>query len=156
MEVARPGQRRQQSKSQRAEPVSRSENIRRIMSKDTGPEWLVRRIVWGFGFRYRLHRKDLPGRADLAFGPAKKAIFVHGCFWHQHGIGCADSRVPKTNVGYWGPKLIRNFHRDEKAIEAMTALGWQVLVVWDCETKSATLSERLHSFLTAGLGKSKG
>lgn len=135
-------------------PIGRSENMRRIKSKDTGPEWIVRRAVWRLGFRYRVHRKDLPGRPDLAFGPMKKVIFVHGCFWHQHSPDCADSRMPKSNLKYWEPKLRRNQERDTHAIAALTTMGWRVLVIWECETTKAGLRERLQSFLTQQCTKS--
>ncbi|MFC4523250.1 very short patch repair endonuclease [Cupriavidus pinatubonensis] len=128
-------------------PVSRSENMRRIRSKDTAPELLVRRLVWSLGYRYRLHRKDLPGKPDLAFGSRKKAIFVHGCFWHQHPAGCPDSRLPKSRLEYWLPKLQRNCERDAKAVAALETAGWQVLIIWDCETKAPDLAERLRNFL---------
>lgn len=126
--------------------MSRSENMRRIKSKDTGPEWIVRRQVWALGYRYRLHRKDLPGKPDLSFGSLKKVIFVHGCFWHQHH-GCPDSRLPKSNQEYWLPKLARNQDRDAAAIETLKAAGWDVLVIWDCETRDKDLVERLRAFL---------
>lgn len=128
-------------------PVSRSENMRRIRSKDTAPELLVRRLVWSLGYRYRLHRKDLPGKPDLVFGTRKKVIFVHGCFWHQHPAGCSDSRLPKSRLGYWLPKLQRNCERDAKAVAALEAAGWQVLIIWDCETKARGLAERVEGFL---------
>lgn len=128
--------------------VSRSENMRRIKSKDTAPELLVRRLVWGLGYRYRLYRKDLPGKPDLTFGPFKKIIFVHGCFWHQHN-GCADARLPKSRQEYWVPKLQRNSRRDAEVLSLLQERGWKVLVIWDCETKLPDLAERIESFLRA-------
>ncbi|ABD08019.1 T/G mismatch-specific endonuclease [Rhodopseudomonas palustris HaA2] len=127
--------------------ISRSENMRRIRSKDTAPEMVVRRLVHGMGYRYRLHRKDIPGKPDLALLSRKKAILVHGCFWHQHP-GCREGRPPKSNREYWLPKLKRNQDRDRAALVNLADLGWRVLVVWECETKDAVvLRERLETFL---------
>lgn len=130
-------------------PARRSENMRRIKSKDMKPELLVRQMVHGLGHRYRLHRKDLPGKPDLVFGPKRKVIFVHGCFWHGHEReGCLDARRPKSNTGYWNPKLTRNKERDAERIAALEANGWDVLVIWECETKDAKiLGSRLRKFL---------
>jgi DNA mismatch endonuclease, patch repair protein len=87
------------------------------------------------GFRFRLHAKDLPGKPDLVFRSRKKAIFVHGCFWHQHPRRtCADGRAPKSNLGYWAAKLARTVSRDLRNREALEAMGWGVLVIWECET----------------------
>ena len=123
--------------------------MRRIKSKDMKPELAVRRLVHNLGFRYRLHRKDLPGKPDLVFGPKRKVIFVHGCFWHGHELeGCLDARRPKSNTGYWNPKLTRNKERDAKHIKNLEADGWQVFVVWECETKDeAPLRRELRRFL---------
>jgi DNA mismatch endonuclease, patch repair protein len=130
-------------------PERRSENMRRIKSKGMKPELSVRRMVHGMGLRYRLHRKDLPGKPDLVFGPKRKVIFVHGCFWHGHEReGCLDARRPKSNTGYWNPKLTRNKERDAERIAALQADGWDVLVIWECETKDAkALQSRLRNFL---------
>nr|WP_269766378.1 very short patch repair endonuclease [Burkholderia ubonensis] len=125
--------------------MSRSETMRRIRSKDTTPELTVRRTLWCLGYRYRLHCKDLPGKPDVVFKGRKKIIFIHGCFWHQHG--CADSKLPKSNADYWHPKLQRNVERDAETIAQLEANGWSVLVVWDCETKRLDLPERLKEFL---------
>lgn len=127
-------------------PARRSENMRRIKSKGMKPEMVVRRLVHGLGYRYRLHRKDLPGKPDLVFGPRRSVIFVHGCFWHQHE--CRDGRVPSSNRDYWEPKLARNVERDRKTRQELEAAGWRVLVVWECEIKDeATLADRLVAFL---------
>lgn len=124
----------------------RSENMRRIRSKGMKPEMLVRRLVHGLGYRYRLHRRDLPGKPDLVFGPRRSVIFVHGCFWHQHD--CRDGRVPASNKEYWAPKLARNVERDSQARQALEADGWRVMIIWECETKEADkLVERLVGFL---------
>jgi len=119
--------------------------MRRIRSKDTTPELAVRRTLWALGQRYQLHCKDLPGTPDVVFRGKKKVIFVHGCFWHQHG--CADSRLPKSNTGYWHPKLRRNVERDAEAVAKLEANGWSTLVVWGCEAKSPDLAVRLTNFL---------
>ncbi|MCH9012468.1 MAG: DNA mismatch endonuclease Vsr [Proteobacteria bacterium] len=126
------------------------EQRRRIMQavrgKDTGPEWTVRRLLHGLGYRYRLHRKDLPGKPDLVFPARKKAIFVHGCFWHAHG--CRYGRLPKSRLDYWLPKLERNKERDADRTDRLEALGWHVLTVWQCETKDTdALAARLTAFL---------
>lgn len=99
------------------------------------------------GYRYRLHRKDLPGRPDLAFIGKRKVIFVHGCFWHCHE-GCKNSRIPESNTDYWVSKLEKNVKRDREAIDSLEAAGWRVLVVWECETKDIeALTDRLQEFL---------
>lgn len=129
-------------------PQRRSANMRAIRSKGMKPEMLVRRLVHSLGYRYRLHRKDLPGKPDLAFIGQRKAIFVHGCFWHQHP-GCREGRVPGSNTGYWGPKLARNAERDRENEARLRAAGWRVLTVWECETgQPDALSARLISFLS--------
>lgn len=111
------------------------------------PELLVRKLVHALGFRFRLHRKDLPGKPDLAFIGRKRAVFVHGCYWHQHQ-GCREGRLPSSNIEYWQPKLQRNTARDAQNIRDLESFGWQVMVVWECETKSlASLSDRLAAFL---------
>lgn len=125
-------------------PARRSANMRAIRSKDTKPEMLVRRAAYALGYRYRLHRRDLPGKPDLAFIGRRKAIFVHGCFWHQHS-GCREASRPKSNTGYWSPKLARNVERDAASLRALDAAGWQVLVIWECDM--ADLRGRLASFL---------
>ena len=113
-------------------PERRSRNMGRIGSKNTRPEMLVRRLVHGLGYRYRLHAKDLPGKPDLVFRSRKKVIFVHGCFWHQHK-GCREGRVPTSRESYWAPKLARNVERDREHIRALKLLGWRTLVLWECQ-----------------------
>jgi DNA mismatch endonuclease, patch repair protein len=121
--------------------------MRRIRSKDTEPEMAVRRLVHNMGYRYRLHRRDIPGKPDLAFPGRRKVIFIHGCFWHQHP-GCREGRPPKSNAAYWLPKLERNQARDKAALEQLAASGWQALVVWECETKDVhALIEKMRVFL---------
>ncbi|MDE0604804.1 MAG: very short patch repair endonuclease [bacterium] len=112
----------------------RSELMSRIRSKDTRPEMLVRRLVHGMGYRYRLHAKELPGRPDLVFRPQRKAILVHGCFWHRHE-GCPANRMPKTRREFWSRKLNGNARRDQRNKETLEREGWQVLIIWECETK---------------------
>lgn len=115
-------------------PARRSENMRRIRSKDMEPELLVRKLVYRLGYRYRLHGKDLPGKPDLVFPSRHKVIFVHGCFWHQHSKrNCRITRVPKSNLGYWLPKLERNKKRDAQNRRKLRRLGWDYLVVWECQ-----------------------
>ena len=126
--------------------MDRSANMRAIRSKDMQPELKVRSLVHKLGYRFRLHRKDLPGKPDLVFGPRRKVIFVHGCFWHSHN--CKAAHIPKSNQEYWGPKLERNKTRDGKNIEALGAKGWQALVIWECEADDECgLKKRLRAFL---------
>jgi len=125
----------------------RSENMRRIQSKDTLPELAVRRIAHAMGFRFRLHRKDLPGKPDLVFPGLRKVIFVHGCFWHQHSR-CPEGRLPKMRLNYWAPKLARNRERDRENLGALEKLGWDSLTIWECEIKDAqTIRNRIAKFL---------
>ncbi len=127
--------------------MDRSANMRAIRSKGMRPELAVRHLVHRMGYRYRLHKKDLPGKPDLVFAPRRKVIFVHGCFWHAHK-NCKVAHTPKSNLEYWRPKLERNQARDEKNIENLAANGWKSLVVWECETKTQeTLRNRLLDFL---------
>ena len=120
----------------------------RIRGKDTRPEMRVRRLVHGMGYRYRLHAKELPGRPDLVFRPRRKAIFVHGCFWHRHA-GCSANQIPKTRSDYWRHKLDGNAERDRRNEAALRAAGWSVLVIWECETKGDPdrLARRIRRFL---------
>jgi DNA mismatch endonuclease, patch repair protein len=129
--------------------VDRSENMRRIRSKGMLPELAVRTMVHRMGFRFRLHRKDLPGKPDLVFVSRRKVIFVHGCFWHSHR-GCKMAHKPKSNTDYWGPKLERNRTRDATNVAALKAVGWRTLVIWECDTHSErTLQKRIRAFLSA-------
>ena len=125
----------------------RSEVMSRIRSKDTSPELLVRRLVHGMGYRYRLHVAGLPGKPDLVFSRFKKIIEVRGCFWHQHN-GCADSHMPKSRMDYWGPKLARNVQRDKQNEEELRSMGWEILTLWECEiTDAKSTAKRLKMFL---------
>ncbi|HDR9076999.1 DNA mismatch endonuclease Vsr [Burkholderia cenocepacia] len=132
-------------KSRKHRATSLSERMRRIRSRDTAPEWIVRRTLWRMGYRYRLHVKSLPGTPDIVFARRRKAVFVHGCFWHQHG--CSLTNLPKTNIDYWHPKLHRNIERDAAAMLQLEKAGWSVLVVWECESALEDLPERLRLFL---------
>lgn len=129
----------------------RSKNMAAIRSKGMKPEIIVRSLVHGLGFRYRLHRKDLPGKPDLVLSRLKTIIFVHGCFWHQHNHkGCLDGRVPKSNTAYWVNKLAGNVKRDTRARRALRKAGWRVIVIWECQTKdSDRLEPRLQRLLSS-------
>lgn len=117
-----------------------------VRSKDTKPELIVRKLLHAHGHRYRLHYRPLPGKPDLAFPGRKKAIFVHGCFWHSHG--CKTGRAPKSRLDYWLPKLEANVARDRKKVDAIHALGWKTLTVWQCELADRdALLTRLTNFL---------
>ena len=128
-------------------PTSRSDIMRAVKGRDTEPEKKVRRMVHAMGYRYRLHRKDLPGKPDLVFPSRKKVIFVHGCFWHGHD--CArGARTPKTNRDYWQTKIRRNRDRDRKVQGALTEIGWAVLAVWECQMKgNDAMRKRIDRFL---------
>ena len=127
--------------------AKRSSVMRSVKSKDTGTEMAVRRALHAAGFRYILHRKDLPGKPDLVFPKKRKVIFVHGCFWHQHP-DCRAAHRPATNSEYWDAKLDRNLERDELNLASLLEKGWQSHVVWECELKDcASLLERLKRFL---------
>lgn len=128
--------------------MSRSENMRQIRSKNTAPELAVRQLCRELGFTgYRIHRKDLPGKPDLAWIGRKTVIFVHGCFWHGHD--CAEGiRKPKSNRDYWIPKINRNQQRDIENIGVLRHAGWKVLIVWECEIKDQRrLAKRLQRLL---------
>jgi DNA mismatch endonuclease (patch repair protein) len=127
-------------------PEKRSRLMGKIRDKDTKPEWIVRRLVHSMGFRFRLHRKDLPGGPDLVFPAMSKVIFVHGCFWHRHR--CRLTTTPKTNVRFWNTKFSENVLRDKKNIRRLKRAGWAVLVIWECQTRNAAfLEKRLAEFL---------
>jgi len=127
----------------------RSAVMSRIRSRDTTAEIVVRKLLHRMGYRYRLHARELPGTPDIVFRPRKKAILVHGCFWHQHDPKtCPLSKQPKSRQEYWLPKLRQNAERDRKNAEALAISGWQALVVWECEVKDTEALERkLADFL---------
>lgn len=125
----------------------RSRTMRAVRSKDTTPELIVRRLVHSLGFRFRLHRKDLPGSPDLVFPSRRKVIFVNGCFWHGHDCP-RGARQPKTNAEYWAAKVARNRERDRQAAQELLGAGWEVSTLWECELKDKeTLQARIISFL---------
>ncbi len=130
-------------------PDARRAIMRAVKGKDTKPEMAVRRMVHGMGYRYRLHRKDLPGKPDLAFGSRKKVIFVHGCFWHRHSDpACPLSRLPKSRLDFWLPKLEGNRRRDAEILERLERSGWRALTVWECQlTDTDMVAERVLAFL---------
>ncbi len=130
--------------------MDRSAVMRRVKARDTKPELLVRKLLRGLGHTgYRLDRKDIPGRPDIAFISRKQAIFVHGCFWHGHDCK-RGARVPKTNTDYWLAKISRNKARDIAAADALAAMDWNSLVIWECELKDpADVRARLADFLQA-------
>lgn len=125
----------------------RSRIMRAVKSRDTAPEMKIRRLVFQMGYRYRLHRRDLPGTPDLVFSGRKKVIFVHGCFWHAHDCK-RGARQPKTNMDYWHQKISRNRNRDSDHQKKLMEMGWDVLVIWECELKNTErLTEIIKSFL---------
>lgn len=127
-------------------PEARSRRMARIGSKNTVPELIVRRMAHAMGYRFRLHRRDLPGSPDLVFPRHKKIVLVHGCYWHGHG--CKIGRLPKSNLPFWQDKIVKNQARDARNLADLRKLGWQTLVVWQCETRKPTeLSRALAVFL---------
>jgi DNA mismatch endonuclease (patch repair protein) len=129
--------------------MTRSENMSRIRSKNTRPEMTIRKLIWSMGYRYRLHRKDLPGKPDLVFSGRHKVLFVHGCFWHAHT--CKEGiRNPKSNQGYWLAKRQHNIERDKIAVNELEKAGWDVMVIWECELNDLNLlKERIICFLNS-------
>jgi DNA mismatch endonuclease (patch repair protein) len=128
-------------------PEYRSEIMSRVRGKDTKPEMVVRRMLHAAGYRYRLHARDLPGKPDLVFPARRKVVFINGCFWHRHQ-GCAHARLPKSRTEFWTEKLERNRERDDRNVEALRELGWEVLTVWECEARDpAALMPRVVAFL---------
>ncbi len=127
----------------------RSWNMSRIRSKDTKPEIIIRSLLHRMCFRFRLHRKDLPGKPDIVLPKYKVVIFVHGCFWHRH-TGCPRAHIPKTNIAYWEEKFRKNKRRDCDYQRKLKKLDWKVLVVWECQTKDSNqLAQKLKRFLVS-------
>lgn len=128
-------------------PEQRSRNMASIRGKDTKPEKVVRSLLHRLGYRFRLHRSDLPGKPDLVFPSRRKVIFVHGCFWHMHN--CRWGKVtPATNSNFWQIKRNGNCERDSRTIAALAADDWGALIVWECETRDErSLTEKLERFL---------
>lgn len=126
--------------------MNRSDNMRAIPNKNTAPEMAVRSLVHRLGYRFRLHRSDLPGKPDLVFPGRRKVIFVHGCFWHFHN--CKNGLIPNTNQDFWLTKLQGNKLRDRKNIRALSKQGWKALVIWQCELKHGhSLDSKVKRFL---------
>ncbi|MBF0274726.1 MAG: DNA mismatch endonuclease Vsr [Nitrospinae bacterium] len=126
----------------------RSYNMSRIRGKDTKPEQIVRKLLWDNGFRYRLHKKDLPGKPDIVFIGKKKAIFVHGCFWHKHD--CKNFKWPQSNEEFWREKIEGNALRDLKNQKKLSKLDWKYLIIWECEIKGKALcglQQKVDEFL---------
>ena len=119
----------------RVSPEKRSQIMARVRSKDTSPELVVRKILHARGFRFRLHRRDLPGRPDIVLPSRRTAIFVHGCFWHGHA-GCSKGKLPKSNLEYWEPKIAANRKRDSSNVVALEGMGWTVRVIWQCQIEN--------------------
>jgi DNA mismatch endonuclease, patch repair protein len=124
----------------------RRRTMQAVKSKDTKPEWIVRRLLHAAGYRYRLHVSSLPGKPDMVFPGRRAVIFIHGCFWHGHDCK-RGARMPATNAEYWSAKISRNRERDRKHLDALRADGWKVLTVWECEIKRPTLMKRMTRFL---------
>lgn len=119
----------------------------KVRGKDTHPEMAVRRLLHSLGYRFRLHARALPGSPDLVFARRRKIVLVHGCFWHRHH-GCKQATTPKTRAEFWKAKFEANVVRDERNIAELTEMGWDVLVVWECETRNAKLlTPKLTQFL---------
>lgn len=116
-----------------------------VRGKDTSPEMRVRRAAHASGLRFRLHRKDLPGKPDLVFAKHRVALFVHGCFWHRHS-GCSKASMPKSRTEFWRAKFDANVARDARVTTKLQSTGWRVVTVWECETKDPV---KLHSLLAS-------
>lgn len=127
----------------------RSRQMSLIKAKDTKPEMIVRRLAHSLGYRFRLHRKDLPGKPDLVFPGRKAVILVHGCFWHRHrDAACKLARLPKSRLGFWYPKLEQNAARDKRNEAELKHMGWRVLTIWECQVKDLdALGNRIRGFL---------
>jgi DNA mismatch endonuclease (patch repair protein) len=126
----------------------RSRMMASIKGKNTKPEMVVRKAIHAMGYRFRLHRRDLPGTPDIVLPKLRKVVLVHGCFWHRH-VGCKYAYVPKSNVSFWLDKFDANVRRDRAVIEALEAMRWDVLTIWECEIRDGCrLETLLHSFLT--------
>jgi DNA mismatch endonuclease (patch repair protein) len=121
--------------------------MRRVRRRDTRPEMEVRRILFAMGYRYRLHMRDLPGTPDIVFPARRKAIFVHGCFWHRHA-GCPKASTPRSDDEFWRTKFEANVRRDERKESELKGMGWRVLIIWECQIRNASaMAEQLLGFL---------
>lgn len=139
----------------------RSALMGRVRRQDTGPELVIRKLLHANGYRFRLHRRDLPGKPDIVLPRYKSAIYVNGCFWHNH-FGCKWGSIPQSNTEFWKAKFARNKERDKQNLLQMTRLGWHPIVVWECETRNLErLLKKINSKLSMGndlsraLGKRK-
>jgi DNA mismatch endonuclease (patch repair protein) len=121
------------------DPEKRSKMMSGIKGKNTKPEMVVRRALFAEGFRYRLHRKDLPGGPDIVLTSRRVVVFVHGCFWHRH-TGCRLAKLPASNVDFWKKKLDGNVARDHRVVRTLVASGWRVLIIWECITRDPIVS----------------
>lgn len=130
---------------------TRSRMMSGIRGKDTKPELLVRKALFAAGFRFHLHRRDLPGVPDIVLPGKRVAIFVHGCFWHMHE-GCRNAKLPSTRPDFWREKLRRNVERDRENVDALVGLGWRVLVVWECSTREKGAESALPFALASWIG----
>ncbi len=127
--------------------TKRSEIMARVRATGTKPELIVRQVAHRLGYRFRLHRRDLPGRPDVVFPRWRRVVLVHGCFWHGHK-GCAKAKRPATNREFWNQKLTRNVERDRENAAALRRVGWRVLVIWECETNDREqIAARISNFL---------
>ena len=130
----------------RVSSAARSAIMARVKSTDTTPEMAVRRIVHGLGYRFRLHRRDLPGTPDLVFPKYRAVVFVNGCFWHQHECP-RGRRQPSSNQEYWNAKLARNVARDRSSESELQQLGWRLLIIWECQIQSPDIANKIGRFL---------
>jgi DNA mismatch endonuclease Vsr len=130
-------------------PPARRRNLAAVAGKDTTPELLVRRLLFRMGYRFRLHRRDLPGTPDIVLSGRRRIVEVRGCFWHRHpDPGCRNAVLPKVRADWWAAKLARNVVRDAENLAALQAAGWSVLVLWECEVRDqVSTAARLRSFL---------
>lgn len=129
---------------------ARSERMSRVRGKNTRVEYMVRSLVHGLGYRYRLHASELPGKPDLVFRPRRKVIFVHGCFWHRHPR-CALARLPKSRLEFWVPKLEGNRLRDKAVQRRLNRMGWKYMIVWECQLANPRrLTDKIDVFLNWG------
>lgn len=125
--------------------------MRRVKQRDTAPELIVRKVLFAAGYRYRIHRRDLPGSPDVVFPGRRKVVFVNGCFWHGHE-DCPRASLPKTRLEYWRDRISINRERDVRSIAALEKLGWTVDTIWECETRDViSLERRLIRFLQSGV-----
>jgi DNA mismatch endonuclease, patch repair protein len=124
----------------------RSRNMALIRSRDTAPELTVRRALHRLGYRYRLHVKSLPGKPDVVFSAKRRVLLVHGCFWHRHS-GCRRAFIPESRKEFWAGKFASNVRRDLRILRELESLGWRVLIIWECETRSTKLRRQLTRFL---------